>query len=101
MFRITIGFLFVMCIGMAARAQQPAPDASSPGRDIDNLPKPSAAVEATVSKTYFDSKPGKVTIPTAAKGAPNVVIFMIDDMGFGALETFGGPVPSPRSEERR
>src|SRR5882672_6228802 len=62
---------------------------------IDNLPKPPDAIEATVNTTYFDSKPGKVTIPVAPKGAPNVVIFMIDDMGFGALETFGGPIPSP------
>ena len=31
----------------------------------------------------------------APKGAPNVVIVLIDDMGFGVTETFGGPVPTP------
>lgn len=32
---------------------------------------------------------------TAPKGAPNVVIVLIDDMGFGTTSTFGGPVPMP------
>ncbi|PWB78899.1 MAG: arylsulfatase [Holophagae bacterium] len=31
----------------------------------------------------------------APDGAPNVVIILIDDVGFGASETFGGPVPMP------
>lgn len=34
----------------------------------------------------------KVKAPT---GAPNVVIILIDDLGFGATETFGGPIPTP------
>jgi arylsulfatase len=31
----------------------------------------------------------------APAGAPNVVILLIDDMGFGVPSTFGGPVPMP------
>jgi len=31
----------------------------------------------------------------APDGAPNVVIILIDDMGFGASETFGGPIHMP------
>ncbi len=31
----------------------------------------------------------------APEGAPNVVIVLIDDMGFGVSEAFGGPVPMP------
>jgi arylsulfatase len=31
----------------------------------------------------------------APKGAPNVVIVLIDDMGFGVTSSFGGPVPMP------
>ncbi|MDZ7652637.1 MAG: hypothetical protein U5L03_08875 [Burkholderiaceae bacterium] len=33
----------------------------------------------------------------APKGAPNVVIVLIDDLGFGATSTFGGPVRRRRS----
>lgn len=31
----------------------------------------------------------------APREAPNVVIILIDDVGFGATSTFGGPVPTP------
>lgn len=31
----------------------------------------------------------------APAGAPNVVVVLIDDMGFGTADTFGGPVPMP------
>jgi arylsulfatase A-like enzyme len=31
----------------------------------------------------------------APKGAPNVVIFLIDDIGFGHAGAFGGPIPMP------
>ena len=31
----------------------------------------------------------------APEGAPNVVIVLIDDMGFGVPDAFGGPVPMP------
>lgn len=32
------------------------------------------------------------------QGAPNVVIVLLDDVGFGATATFGGPVPSPTGD---
>lgn len=31
----------------------------------------------------------------AQTGAPNVLIIMTDDVGFGASSTFGGPIPTP------
>jgi len=31
----------------------------------------------------------------APKNAPNVVIVLIDDVGFGATSTFGGPIQTP------
>ncbi|SLN73895.1 Arylsulfatase [Pseudooceanicola marinus] len=34
--------------------------------------------------------------PTGApEGAPNVIVVLTDDVGFGATSTFGGPVPMP------
>ena len=33
--------------------------------------------------------------PRAPAGAPNVLIIMTDDVGFGASSTFGGPIPTP------
>ena len=36
--------------------------------------------------------PAEVTAP---KGAPNILLIMPDDVGFGASTPFGGPVPTP------
>jgi arylsulfatase A-like enzyme len=33
--------------------------------------------------------------PKAPEDAPNVLIVMIDDAGFGNPDTFGGPISSP------
>jgi arylsulfatase len=33
--------------------------------------------------------------PDAPGGAPNVLLVMTDDVGFGASSTFGGPIPTP------
>ena len=35
----------------------------------------------------------------APKGAPNVVVILIDDMGFGVSEAFGGPVTTPTMDK--
>ena len=34
----------------------------------------------------------------APVGAPNVVLILIDDLGFGATQPFGGPIPTPTLE---
>ncbi len=34
-------------------------------------------------------------MPAAPKGAPNIVLILLDDVGFGTCGTFGGPVPTP------
>jgi arylsulfatase A-like enzyme len=39
--------------------------------------------------------PPKRFVVKAPEGAPNVVVILIDDMGFGVSETFGGPVHMP------
>jgi arylsulfatase A-like enzyme len=33
--------------------------------------------------------------PKAPAGAPNVVYIVLDDVGFGAMECYGGPIPTP------
>ena len=35
----------------------------------------------------------------APKGAPNVLLVMTDDVGFGASSTFGGPIPTPTLDQ--
>jgi arylsulfatase len=45
--------------------------------------------------TQLDVRDATVPVPfavSAPEGAPNVVIILLDDLGFGATETFGGPL---------
>src|ERR1700745_1113881 len=60
------------------------------------LPKPEEAFkDAKIGRTYKDSKPGTIALTKAPDGAPNVLIVLIDDAGFGQWGTFGGQVPTP------
>jgi phosphoglycerol transferase MdoB-like AlkP superfamily enzyme len=60
------------------------------------LPKPEQAFsDAKIGRTYKDSKPGTIALSKAPAGAPNVLLILIDDSGFGQWGTFGGQVPTP------
>ena len=48
----------------------------------------------TVMDARNATKPPRFTI-SAPKGAPNVVIVLIDDIGFAASAPFGGPIETP------
>jgi len=63
-------------------------------------PLPTAAQDAPAQKVYgrtpAESSPPAWPQPVrAAKGAPNILLIMTDDVGFGSSSTFGGPVPTP------
>lgn len=50
----------------------------------------------------LDARTVKPPVPfsvTAPADAPNVVIVLIDDLGFGATSSFGGPIPTPTLDE--
>lgn len=52
--------------------------------------------EQFIGRTIAESDPPKwPTRPTAPKRAPNILVILTDDVGFGASSTFGGPVPTP------
>lgn len=60
------------------------------------LPRPDFKFPGKVGKTYKESDPPQFPQPVKApKGAPNVVLILLDDTGFGQYSTFGGGVPSP------
>ncbi|WP_210422825.1 arylsulfatase [Cryobacterium sp. BB307] len=48
-----------------------------------------------VGRTSGESTPAWPTPPRAQDGAPNVIIFVLDDVGFGQLSSFGGLVETP------
>ena len=75
--------------------------ASAPtGQTPTVLPRPDFHFPGNVGRTYLDSDPAQFPQPVQApKGAPNVVLILLDDAGFGQFSTFGGGVPSPTMDK--
>lgn len=48
-----------------------------------------------INRLMSDSIPHEFKTHRAPDGAPNIVVVMLDDVGFGSCSTFGGPVPTP------
>ena len=60
------------------------------------LPRPHAPFDGQLAPTQEESDTyAWGTVPAAPEGAPNVLLIMSDDVGFGAVSTFGGPIPKP------
>src|SRR5258708_29275419 len=68
------------------------PVANPPG---NVLPIPEQPFQGKIGRTAKDSTPDFPKPLTAPKGAPNVLLIMTDDVGWGASSTFGGPIPTP------
>jgi len=66
--------------------------------DGAQLPKPDPAFKGKIAETSKDSKPDYPQPIMARKGAPNVLLILLDDVGFGMCSTLGGPVPTPKLE---
>ena len=65
--------------------------------DRTSLPIPDKNFGGAIGRT-IDRSVADWTLVAPAKppeGAPNVLLILIDDAGFGQPDTFGGPVPTP------
>lgn len=71
---------------------------STPSTDAQ-LPKPDPAFKGKIGETYKESTPSYPQPVKAPKGAPNVLLILLDDTGFGMASTFGGPVPTPNMDK--
>jgi len=71
-----------------------APDATT---TIDGryLPGPPPRFEGEINLNALQSKPAWPPRVVPPKGAPNILLIMTDDVGFGAPSTFGGIIPTP------
>ena len=59
------------------------------------LPPADPTFPGVIGRTTADSKSAFPMPVTAPAGAPNVLLIMTDDVGFGASSTFGGAIPTP------
>ncbi|MBL8810301.1 MAG: arylsulfatase [Planctomycetaceae bacterium] len=91
---------------MAAVSQAGQPGLSEPGADSDqrdraHLPIPNTGRPKLIT---YDAKDPDTKFPPITDlrppaGAPNVVIILIDDAGFGSSSAFGGPCRTPNAEK--
>lgn len=81
----------------APRAQTAEPQ-PSPG--MFSLPRPDFRFKGAIGRTYQDSDPATFPqILRPPRGAPNIVLILLDDVGFGQFSVFGGGVTSPNLEK--
>ena len=56
------------------------------------LPRPTEPFTGQVERLITDAKARRLEAPAPPDNAPNVLLVMLDDVGFGSFSTFGGPV---------
>ena len=80
-------------------AQQPNGGSGSPGGtttlDPKQVPGPNPKFGGVIKQKASESTPWWAPRVVPPKGAPNVLLIMTDDQGFGAPSTFGGVIPTP------
>jgi arylsulfatase len=84
---IPVSLVFVLLTGCST---QPG---SQQAQEI--LPKPEGEFKGKMERLVKDSTSDFPKGVEAPKGAPNVLLILTDDVGFGAASTFGGPIQTP------
>jgi arylsulfatase A-like enzyme len=91
----------VMAVGHSARAQQiqttgtPGSPGATTTIDGKQLPPPDPKFGGVIKDTAPDSKPWWPPTVVPPKSAPNILLIMTDDQGYGVCSTFGGVIPTP------
>ena len=64
----------------------------------DILPPDEKPFGGAIGPTWRDSQPEWPERPVPPAGAPNVLIIVLDDLGFGQSSAYGGPIHMPATE---
>jgi arylsulfatase A-like enzyme len=96
---LIMSLILVVLVGIPVMAQQTtgvpgSPDATT-AIDGKQLPTPDPKFGGVIKEKASESKAWWAPRVVPPKGAPNVLLIMTDDVGFGAPGTFGGVVPTP------
>ena len=68
---------------------------ASPAAAQEVLPAPSAPFKGQIGLSAKDSQPDFPQPVQAPRAAPNIVVVLLDDVGFSASSPFGGPINTP------
>jgi arylsulfatase A-like enzyme len=93
------GLAFAVIAGAPAFAQQLSGTLGSPSATTTvpniQLPPPDPRFGGVIKDGALQSKPWWAPRVVPPKGAPNVLLIITDDAGFGVPSTFGGVIPTP------
>ena len=93
---VLVAFAFA---GSTAMAQQVTGELGSPSATTTisgkQLPAPEPKFGGVIKEGALQSKPWWAPRIVPPKGAPNVLLIMTDDSGYGVPSTFGGVIPTP------
>src|SRR5580693_4223166 len=94
---VTLIFLLAAVAPAAAQEVTGTPGSASATTSIDGkqLPAPPPKFGGVIKETLEGSKPWWPPRIVPPKGAPNVLLIMTDDQGYGVPGTFGGIIPTP------
>jgi arylsulfatase len=99
---LVTGAMLVPTYGIAQRTTSDAAPSNPPRDSVDRsiLPIPEKAFAGKIAPIAADATPDSAVgqSVSAPRAAPNILLIMTDDVGFGASSTFGGPVPTPTFE---
>ncbi len=85
------------CTAVFAQSGPPSEEAKGTPRV---LPRPDYHFPGKVGRTVADSDPAQFPQPVKAPpGAPNVVVIILEDVGFGQFGTFGRATPTPELDK--
>ena len=87
--------IFCSAIALAVTARSIAVAASDTEWDRTVLPRPPQPFEGVTKRTLEGSVASYTQPVKAPRDAPNILLVLIDDAGFGNPSTFGGPVATP------
>lgn len=54
--------------------------------------------DARIGMSYAQSNPDYPALPAAPEGSPNILVVLLDDVGYGWLNAFGGLIESPTGD---
>src|SRR2546423_15190533 len=87
--------IFFSAIALAVTDQSISAAASDTEWDRTVLPRPPQPFEAVTKRTLEGSVASFTQPVKAPPRAPNILLVLIDDAGFGNPSTFGGPAATP------
>lgn len=93
----TLVLTALACVSASAQQTTGAPGSPSATMTIDGqqIPPPPQEFRGKIERNAAQSTPYWPARVVPPQGAPNVLLIITDDVGFGAPSTFGGVIPTP------